>query len=392
MGNIHSRTSEKIRRRLSRRRSRREHSYTAPSPSPIENINTAVRSKSILHPFTRRSSSATSRELTRRKSDTTGSTTPSPREQYVVNRSSTPSRISVNSGIAETWQPSQPHLARSDARIDQKRRFHAVESSIYPLPADIQEQDRLELQHILYRHGFNDTFLMPIHRQMSTRGLKVLDVGCGPGAWMRDVASSYPRAQVYGVDMAQSLFNGVEVLPNMKFFTGNVLERLPFDDNTFDAVYQRMLIAAIPREKWDHVIKELIRVLKPGGYIELCEPDFWFIRSGPQFSHLWDGVSDVLRKRGVNMRIASQFPRIMTEKGLTIVKDKVASFPLGWGGHHGDLHLVNTQQVFMGLKPFLTKAFQITPEEYDKLVIAAIQECPLYRTYYYAYTVIGRKN
>ncbi|KAJ3126733.1 hypothetical protein HK098_007189 [Nowakowskiella sp. JEL0407] len=290
-------------------------------------------------------------------------------------------QVPVDSIVAEKWQPENYHMMRIDARMDQRRRFHAVEESLYPLPADIQEQDRLELQHLLYRFAFNEQFHMPIHDKMKKTKLKLLDCGCGPGAWMREVAETYPLAELIGIDMAQSLFNGVEVLPNMKFMTGNVLDRLPFDDNTFDGVYQRLLVAAVPKDKWDHVISELIRVTKPGGYIEMCEPDIDLIRMGPNYTRLSSGTSAAMSGRGLNIKIPYEIADKMQAQGVTVLMEKACSFPIGWGGRHGDLHLIHMQQAALSMKPFLSKSF----------VAASIAECPEYQTYYNAFAIVGQK-
>ncbi|KAJ1559963.1 hypothetical protein HK096_010521 [Nowakowskiella sp. JEL0078] len=135
--------------------------------------------------------------------------------------------ISLNQKAAELWQPQFFHMMRPDARMDNSRRFHNIEESLYVLPADIEEQDRLEIQHAVLILGFGGLFRMPIHEIISKPGAKILDVGCGPGSWTRDVATKYPLCEVHAIDMAKSLFDGIEILPNTFFAEGNILERLP---------------------------------------------------------------------------------------------------------------------------------------------------------------------
>ncbi|KAJ3130542.1 hypothetical protein HK098_000107 [Nowakowskiella sp. JEL0407] len=301
-------------------------------------------------------------------------------------------QVPIDTVVAETWQPEHYHMMRADARLDQKRRFHAVEESVYPLPADIQEQDRLELQHLLYRYAFNELFHMPLHDRMKKEEVLLLDIGCGPGSWMRDVAESFPLAQLYGVDMAQSLFEGVEVLPNMQFFTGDVMGRLPFEDNTFDGVFQRLLIFALPKDKWDYVMNELVRVLKPGGYLELVEPDPLPLQMGPNYSKLCNSLNEAMSNRGLHIKIAYELaPKALATGKLKLVRETACSFPIGWGGQVGQLHLLNTQQSTQSLKPFLSKSFGMTSEEYDKLVTDAMAECAVTQPYYNAYSVVLQK-
>lgn len=101
-------------------------------------------------------------------------------------------------------------------------------------------------------------------------GIKVLDSGCGPGVWALEMAKEFPKSSFHGVDMTAHEFTK-EKLPNFEFTVGNLLEGLPFEDNTFDYVYQRLLFLGLNDEGWTKVISELLRVLKPGGYIELLE-------------------------------------------------------------------------------------------------------------------------
>jgi ubiquinone/menaquinone biosynthesis C-methylase UbiE len=59
---------------------------------------------------------------------------------------------------------------------------------------------------------------------------------------------------------------------NVKFQVGNVLEGLPFENDTFDMVNFSFFILAFRSEEWSGVIKEIRRVLKPGGFLLSREP------------------------------------------------------------------------------------------------------------------------
>ncbi|KAJ1553442.1 hypothetical protein HK096_007828, partial [Nowakowskiella sp. JEL0078] len=206
-----------------------------------------------------------------------------------IDKQSDKDSIVLNSVAAEHWQPQYYHMMRPDARLDNLRRFHNIKESPYPLPVDIEEQDRLEIQHLILAHCFGRLFNMPIEETISKPGARILDVGCGPGSWARDVATKYPLCEVYAVDMANTLFNGVEILPNTFFVEGNILNGLPFPDNYFDAVFQRYLIFGIPKDKWDFAISELRRVTKPEGFIECIEPNGQLENLGPHGTKLIEG-------------------------------------------------------------------------------------------------------
>ena len=48
---------------------------------------------------------------------------------------------------------------------------------------------------------------------------------------------------------------------------------LPFEDNTFDLIYASHVLEHIPWYKTEEVLKEWVRILKPGGILEVWIPD-----------------------------------------------------------------------------------------------------------------------
>lgn len=102
-------------------------------------------------------------------------------------------------------------------------------------------------------------------------GAKILDLGCGPGTWIMDVATEYPNSEFIGVDMCDIFPNNIRPA-NVTFQVGNVLEGLAFEDNSFDMVSLRFFILAFRKEEWAGVLKEIRRVLKPGGFVLSIEP------------------------------------------------------------------------------------------------------------------------
>jgi ubiquinone/menaquinone biosynthesis C-methylase UbiE len=77
------------------------------------------------------------------------------------------------------------------------------------------------------------------------------------------------------------------LLKNLDFYQVDVTqERLPFQDDEFDFVKQRLVTASFTLDNWKSVLQELIRVTKPGGYIELIEIDFSTYNLGPKGSKL----------------------------------------------------------------------------------------------------------
>ncbi|RUS17424.1 S-adenosyl-L-methionine-dependent methyltransferase [Endogone sp. FLAS-F59071] len=104
------------------------------------------------------------------------------------------------------------------------------------------------------------------------KGIKVLDVGCGTGVWSFELATEFPNSIFIGTDITNVfLATAAKSPPNLKFLEADTLAGLPFEDNTFDYVFQRLQVGSFSMNAWPGVLRELLRVAKPGSYIELCE-------------------------------------------------------------------------------------------------------------------------
>ena len=87
----------------------------------------------------------------------------------------------------------------TDFKYENGRRYHAYREGAYHLPNDENEQDRLDMQHQIYRYALDGRlYRAPLSKEMIRN---VLDVGCGTGKWCIDTAEEVPHAQVQGFDL-----------------------------------------------------------------------------------------------------------------------------------------------------------------------------------------------
>ena len=93
-------------------------------------------------------------------------------------------------------------------------------------------------------------------------GAKILDVGCGSGVTVERFVSKY-RFQAAGIDSSQLLLaGGRRRNPDLVLIHGQG-EDLPFSDNSLDGVFAECALSVMA--DLDQVLKEIFRVLKPGG-------------------------------------------------------------------------------------------------------------------------------
>jgi len=122
----------------------------------------------------------------------------------------------------------------------------------------------------------------------TSKTLRVLDAGCGAGHSSRILAKKFPRDDItiFGVTISQKQLDlgkkmikkeGMEKKIKMSL---DDFEQLPFEDNFFDAVYFQDSICHGSGSSKEKTIKEVARVLKPGGRIALTDGFIFPVRGG----------------------------------------------------------------------------------------------------------------
>ncbi|KAL6304883.1 hypothetical protein BKA93DRAFT_252875 [Sparassis latifolia] len=107
----------------------------------------------------------------------------------------------------------------------------------------------------------------------------ILDLGCGQGFWVLHAANSWADSHVTGIDLIDvHRFSQSRVRrENVSWVRGNfVKDDLPFPDDTFDLVRMANLTLCVPTERWNFVLTQVRRVLKPGGRLEFIDDELFF--------------------------------------------------------------------------------------------------------------------
>lgn len=107
-------------------------------------------------------------------------------------------------------------------------------------------------------------------RGRDQRSLRAVDLACGSGAFLRDLASAFPRAALAGVDLSQAYLGEARARSGRGVAQANV-ERLPFADDSLDAATCVYLFHELPPRVRPLVAAEIARVLKPGGVLAFAD-------------------------------------------------------------------------------------------------------------------------
>jgi SAM-dependent methyltransferase len=251
---------------------------------------------------------------------------------------------------------------------------------------DPSEIDRLDIQHYALREHLGANYLAPLEQPA-----RILDVGCGTGLWAYEMCAEFPLAQVVGFDLAPSKSPWPATY---RFVRGNLLQGLPFAGDRFDFVHQRLLMSGVPVKAWAAAVNELVRVTRPGGWLELVEGEFDVAPAGPATRQILDVTWRLYREIGLDstgiiFRSLVEHPR---RAGLTDVESREIVVPLGdWGGRIGSLMASDIRALFLRLAAVFEKRFGVSQRETAPLIAAMPQEWEEHHTVIKFAVALGRK-
>ncbi len=133
-----------------------------------------------------------------------------------------------------------------------------------------EELRRKGVQTARYPYEKIISFVMRYHpKEKNREDIHILEIGCGAGnnLW----ALALEGFKVYGIDgsqtaieMAKDIFKKFQIEGNLR--VGDFTEKLPYEDEKFDLVFDRGSITCVEYEDAKRTIQEVYRVLKKGGY------------------------------------------------------------------------------------------------------------------------------
>mmetsp|Transcript_17605 Transcript_17605/g.59160 ORF Transcript_17605/g.59160 Transcript_17605/m.59160 type:complete len:311 (+) Transcript_17605:36-968(+) len=111
-------------------------------------------------------------------------------------------------------------------------------------------------------------------------GERILDVGCGPGYLVAQLAAAVgPEGRVEGVDPSEAMVRMARARATAEAAASSAVHvgpgeagALPYPDATFDAVVLSQVLLYVPDVP--AALREARRVLRPGGRLLICETDW----------------------------------------------------------------------------------------------------------------------
>ncbi|KAI7877724.1 S-adenosyl-L-methionine-dependent methyltransferase [Lichtheimia hyalospora FSU 10163] len=271
----------------------------------------------------------------------TAPSAPPPRHLRQPKREGSCSTVSTNSTLSSTSKS----LSQKTPPNGPSRMPSEASTSSTVVQADVSSLDKSTCNpstidnhmHTLLKRVLGGLCKAPVHRilssceERSTRP-NVLEIGCGQGSWIIDMATEFPKADFHGIDtsLPEISLNAKRKNAYFKEHTSRK-EPLSFSDDTFDYIYMRMLLCRFTHSEWTQLLKEIMRVLKPGGYLEIIDLDYTVKRAGSRCNDLINHqmLEMMLKEHQIDLQRARHLPTWLQTDFVDIQQERMV-VPLSW--------------------------------------------------------------
>lgn len=213
----------------------------------------------------------------------------------------------------------------------------------------------------------------------SLRLQRVLDVGCGTGGWLIEVAKAHPEASLLiGVDASKRLLDygrdqaraeGVD--DRVEFHTADALRMLEFPADFFELVNLRFGLSWLRTWDWLKLLQEFQRVAKRGGIIRITEAEMVSKSNSPANMRLQEVSVKALYQAGNAFQpdgkgVITEIPSLLKRHGFVEVQTRSYELEYRVGTPQGQLFIEDAQRIFRVALPFLRKWTRV-PDDYEEI-------------------------
>ncbi len=157
-------------------------------------------------------------------------------------------------------------------------------------------------------------------------GMRLLDVGCGPGSITLDLARVVSPGKVVGTDLVDDVLSAGRVaaenagIANVDFEPADVYD-LSYEDASFDVAYAHQVLQHLTRPV--HAIGEMRRVVKPGGIVAVRDADyggFFWAPTEPRLTRWMELYHQVTEENGAQADAGRHLSHWMRQAGFTDIE------------------------------------------------------------------------
>lgn len=247
----------------------------------------------------------------------------------------------------------------------------------------VNPENAVEMARLLNQHALLSNAMGGVLVELSTEkkaGIHdVLDLACGPGGLVLEIARNFPHMQVTGIDVSPimvaygSTSTQSQALRNAHFIAMDIFKPLAFQDNSFDLVNGRLLSSIVMRDAWSPLLRETFHICRAGGIMRLADWEL-LTSNSPALNQLLQLLTQAfylsgrgLSTDGKTLAVTSHFSSLLRDAGFQNIQelkhtlDFSVNTPLHTGFYQDAL------AGFQVLKPFFLNVSLISESDFQLL-------------------------
>jgi ubiquinone/menaquinone biosynthesis C-methylase UbiE len=258
-------------------------------------------------------------------------------------------------------------------------------SSTYFVPdrSSDDERNRVRMQDIMTTSQMGG--VLP-EQTAPSHFRRVIDVGCGTGGWLIELAKAYPTIELLvGADISihmieyarqQAKTEGVD--DRVEFQVMDALRMIEFPQHYFDLLNQRFGWSYLRTWDWPNLLTKYQYATRSGGVVRITESDLFGPTNSPALTQLIDLARNASSKAGhmfgpIHTEFASALPDLLERHGFQNVQSRPILLHYEMGNPEMEKMREDLRLTFRTVIPFLRKWTKL-PEDYETIYQQAVRE------------------
>ena len=246
-----------------------------------------------------------------------------------------------------------------------------------------EELQRLQLQSDLITAALGGV----LHEQSEpTRFHRVLDVACGTGGWLIELAQTYQTiSQLVGVDISKRMISAAnaaaearQIQDRVTFRVMDALHLVELSEDVFDLANLRFAVSFLRAWEWPQALREIQRVTRSGGVIRVTESDLPDQSSSPALLRLFSLLAQAYSHAGKFFQpqangVSDKLADLLEQQGIRNIQIHTYRPEVRAGTVSGQLFFADMKYLFRTNLPFLRKWVTV-PDDYEDLYEQMLRE------------------
>ncbi|KAI8338425.1 S-adenosyl-L-methionine-dependent methyltransferase [Chlamydoabsidia padenii] len=297
----------------------------------------------------------------------TSSSQHSLRHKYSFNRS--------YSNTVDSVPSRQQQQGQKNAALTRPPIFTGIQSNSFFLPRNWQAEDADHGLHFALKQLFASNVLSLVLPKL-VQGALIIELGCGHGSWILDMATQFPESQFIGFDTSlDRLPEGLPPLGNVNLQVTSIgKDPIPLANRSVDVIHLRARNIFMDHDQWRFLLEESHRVLKPGGMI-----------------HIVDYLRRIMTTMNRDTDRAAKLGPQLQDFGFQVLQSLSKKVHYGSGGKLGEAFTAVILHRYDELSTVLAPAMGLSLDDYRHRVEMVVAQCVNANSFLTWYAYAARK-